>query len=261
MDTISKYTVRIILILFLQFLGKNLYAQSNVDSINFDFPSLEEFAYPFKNLNYISPRYEQVKNRDGSRYRNYILRTVFTIPDLPIHFRVELPYSTYNSSAVEKNGLGDISLRSVFVFHQKKRLLAGFALKTIFPTAKDAHLGAGDFQLNPDIGFLNVFPRSMGSIGLSAEYLFSVGKNKFGNPETSVFGISPTLDYWGKNMQIGYYPTYTYNFKTKQWNFPFDVELGWKIYKSIWARIELILPTQKYDTNSYECLVKLRHDF
>lgn len=261
MHCISKYFRYIIVLVFAIFIGNLLNAQSNKDSINYEIPSLEEFAYPFQNLNFISPRYSQVKNLDGSIQSTFLLRTVFTIPNLPFHFRVELPYATNKGTQKTTNGLGDISLRSTYVFHQQKRWLAGIALKAILPTAKYAAIGNGDFQLNPEIGFLKVFPRSKGSVGLSVDYLFSAGKNKFNNIGTSVLGLSPTIDYWGKKMQIGYYPAYTYNFKTKEWIFPFDVELGIMLQKNWWARFELILPMGKNRSNESEFLIKLRYDF
>lgn len=238
-----------------------LYAQNDKDSINFKMPSLEEFANPFQNLNYISPRFSQVKNLDGSVQKTTLLRTVFTIPDLPIHFRVELPYSIYSDSNQFIKGLGDISLRSVFVFHQKNRILAAIALKTILSTASNSELGSGDFRFNPEVGFLKIFPKSKGSIGLSTEYLFSINQSKFGHPRSSILGLSPTLDYWGENFQIGYYPTYTYNFLTKQLSIPFDVEIGFKLYKSWWIRYELILPMGPYKASKYEFEIKLRCDF
>jgi hypothetical protein len=242
-------------------MNTTIWAQNKKDSINFDNPHLEEFAYPYSDLNYISPRFDRVNQNNGTYYNTYLLRTVLTIPNIPLHFRIDFPFATSNASGKAITGLDDISLRSVFVFHQVKRWLSGAAVKLIIPTASNPSLGSGAWQLNPGYGFLQVFPDSKGSVGLTTDYRFSISSNKYGNPNISVLGIAPTLDYWGKNSYIGYYPTYTYNFITKSWVIPFDVEFGYQFIKKWWASVEYIVPMGKNKPFKNEFGIKLRHNF
>jgi hypothetical protein len=242
-------------------LSSTIWAQEKKDSINFNNPHLEEFAYPFSDLNYISPRFDHINQNNGSYYNTYLLRTVLTIPNIPLHFRIDLPFATSNASGLAITGLDDISLRSVFVFHQVKRWLSGAGLKLIIPTSSNRNIGSGAWQLNPTYGFLNVFRDSKGSFGLSTDYRFSISSNKYGNPNISVLGIAPTLDYWGKNSYLGYYPTYTYNFISKSWVIPFDVEFGYQFVKKWWASIEYIVPMGKNKPFKDEFGIKLRHNF
>lgn len=240
---------------------KPISAQDKKDSINFDNPHLEEFAYPFADLNYVSPRFDRVNQNNGSFYNTYLLRTVVTIPHVPLHFRIDLPFASTNPAGQTITGLDDISLRSVFVFHQIKRLLTGAALKLIIPTSSNPNIGSGAWQLNPAYGFLQVFKNSKGSIGLSTDYRFSISSNKYNKPNISVLGIAPTLDYWGKNSFLGYYPTYTYDFISKSWTIPFDVEFGYQFVKKWWVSVEYIVPMGKNKPFKDEFGIKLRHNF
>ncbi len=244
-----------------QSISASLLAQDKKDSINFEIPHLEEFAYPFSDLNYVSPRFDRVNQNNGGYYNTYLLRTVLTIPNIPLHFRIDLPFATNNNSGKSTTGLSDISLRSVFVFRQVKRWLTGAALRLIIPTASSPQLGAGSWQLNPAYGFIKILPNSKGSFGLSTDYRFSLGHNKYNNPNISVLGIAPSIDYWGKNSYLGYYPTYTYNFITKTWSFPLDVEFGYQFMSHWWASFEYIVPLEKNKPFKEEFGIKLRHNF
>jgi hypothetical protein len=238
-----------------------LFAQEKKDSINFNIPHLEEFAYPYSDLNYVSPRFNHIDNNNGSYYNTYLIRTVLTIPHIPVHFRFDLPFSTTNYARSAITGLDDISLRSVYVFRQQRSNLNGIGLKLTIPTASIPGIGSGDWQLDPAYGFLHIFKNSKGSIGLTTDYNFSISGNKYNISSISVLGIAPVLDYWGKNIFLGYYPTYTYNFISKTWSFPLDVEFGYEFIKKWWASVEYIVPLEKKTLYKDQFGIKLRHNF
>lgn len=231
-----------------------------LDTSSRSLPHLEEFVYPFKNMNFISPRFDRINFNDGSFYNTYYIRSVYTPLKAPVHIRFELPVATTNTSGKTVTGLDDISLRAVYVLGKVRRWFNGVGMKLIMPTSTDASIGAGAWQLQPAYGIVNIFPGDKGSFTLSADYRFSVGGNKYNNPGISVFGIAPNVDYWADKFYIGYYPTYTYNFKTSIWSFPFDIEAGYLFLKNWWISAEYIVPMEKNKPFKNEFGIKLRYN-
>lgn len=161
---------------------------------------------------------------------------------------------------VPVTGFDDMSLRALYILGSKGRWFNGVGLKMIFTTSTDKSIGSGAWQLQPAYGILNIFPGNKGSFTLGIDYRFSIGGNKYQNSSISVLGIAPNIDYWADKFYIGYYPTFTYNFKNAVWSFPIDVEAGYRILKQCWLSFEYIIPIEKNKPFKNEFGIKLRVD-
>jgi len=201
----------------------------------------EVIAYPFRNFNFINPQFDRVNKADGSYFNTYLTRVVVTT-ESKNHFRVDLPFASTNATADHSTvfGFSDMDLRYTRILGRGRNTFWGASAQIYLPTASNEALGSGICQLRTGLGGIYLFPRSRGSIFLSGEYRFSIHKE--GKANVSVFAWSPNCDYWFKKGYVGYYATWTYDFRAGRLDIPLDVEAGYPVFKNIVASFEYILP-------------------
>lgn len=251
-----KYLYMALLLCTCYFLsGKNCYGQEEIKG-----RAAELIAYPFRNFNLISPRFDRINYGNGDYFNSYIVRGIFT-KKTTHHFRIDIPMASTNIDSDGKTvfGLSDISFRYTQVLGRINNIFYGAACKVVLPTASQSELGGGKFQAHPSIGGIYFFPHQKGSVFFSAEYRFSFAGQE-DKPGIKVLAISPNIDYWGKKFYAGYYASWTYDFNASKWDIPIDVEAGYFIIKNIALSAEYILPLLNNATYVNEYAIKLRFD-
>ncbi|MNT19846.1 hypothetical protein D3C72_1551260 [compost metagenome] len=176
-----------------------------------------------------------------------------------LHLKLDLPFGRTNATD-DGNidfGLQDVDFRFTQLLGRSENFFYGYHVRFYFPTATQESLGSGKFQADPGAGFAYFFPGLKGSIVFAVDYRFSyLGDGS--RPDISVLGIAPNIDYWGNNWYIGYYPTYTYDFKNDVFDFPLDIEAGYFLTSAIVLSAEFIQPLLKTRTYENEFSIKLR---
>ncbi len=225
--------------------------------------NIEQFAYPFKDFTYISPRYDRTTYDNNGFSESYYIRTVYTAKGRD-HFRLDLPLGRSNMTDDGKVdfGLSDISLRFTQYAFELRHWFFGYALKAVFPTATFDALGAGKWQLHPGIGGNYFFGENddKGSFLFAMEYRFSVAGDK-NRDDVSMLAIIPNIDIWMPRWYLGYYATWSYNFITDYFDLPLDVEFGYFLTQRFVVAAEMILPLLKEAPYRNEFSIKLRYAF
>ncbi|HSC55409.1 MAG TPA: hypothetical protein VLC98_17400 [Phnomibacter sp.] len=221
--------------------------------------NVEVVPYPYRYFSFISPRYTRLFLENEKWSDTYLLRTMISVKGR-WHFRMDLPYVNTNATATGKtiSGMGDMNVKVIKSFVQKKSTFFGAALLAGFPTASHEEIGNGKFTLDPQLGGFHVFNNETGSAVLALDYNFSYA----GDPNRSnisVLGIMPNVDWWGKKTYAGYYATWYYNFITHKWDIPIDIEVGHQILKKVYLSAEWIYPLQKDPTYLQSITMKLRY--
>lgn len=219
----------------------------------------EEIPYPFRHFSFISPRYSRLYLGDHQFSESYFVRTLVSLKGR-IHLRLDVPVVRTNTTSDGKviSGLGDVTFKVIKTFAQKGSTFFGGALLGTFPTASHTETGSGKYQLDPQVGGFYIFPKESGSVVLALDYNFSYAGHASRN-DISVLGIMPNIDWWGKRAYAGYYPVWTYNFKTKQWDIPLDIEAGYMVVKKFYVSAEWIYPLLKDKTYLQMFIIKLRY--
>ncbi len=220
--------------------------------------TIESFPYPYNHFTFIQPRYDRLNLKNDAYLNSYILRATKTFDNFS-HLRLEVP--TADNGDVF--GLSDVKVRYIHSSPVHDKFFAGYGAELTFPTATDEALGAGKWQVRPEVGmvyFMGEPNHVLGSITLGVDYRFDYA-GPSDRDHISVLGIVPNIDYWGKNWYIGYYATWTYDFNTEIFDLPLDVEFGYSILPPLTLSIEYIQPLIKERTYNNEFAIKLRYMF
>ncbi len=225
--------------------------------------NIEEFAYPFKDFTYISPRYDRTNYDNNGFYESYYIRSVYTLK-MRNHFRFDLPLGRSNMTPDGKTnvGLSDISLRYTRYVFEIKHWFLGYAMQVVLPTATSDALGGGKWQLRPAIGGNYYFGENddKGSILLAVEYRFSFAGDS-DRDQVNILAFMPNIDIWRPRWYLGYYATWTYDFDTEYFDLPLDVEFGYSVTDKFVVSAEVIFPLLKEAPYRYEFSFKLRYAF
>lgn len=226
---------------------------------------VEAFPYPYKNLLFVSPRFDRQNLKGGDYFNTYLLRTVFTDKGSS-HFRVDIPLANSNTSGSNVFGLADMNLRYVHAIPLhglSNRLYGGISLEAVLPTATDKSLGSGKWQAWPGIGavyFRGDDKNVSGTVSFMCEYRFSYAGSR-DRSDVRVLAFAPNIDWWFKKGYIGYYATWTYNFENEVFDLPVDVEAGYFLSSRFVLSAEYIQPLIKKRVYNNEFAVKLRCNF
>ncbi len=220
----------------------------------------EVFPYPYRHFTYIQPRFDRT-NYDGDGYLNaYVIRTGISMPG-DFNMRVELPLAETNLPGTHVFGLSDIKLRLLHATELYESLYLGYGAEFAFPTATDPALGAGKWQFRPELGAVYFFGKAdevKGSATLGVDYRFDYA-GQSDRRHISVLGIVPNIDYWAPRWYIGYYATWTYDFNSRIFDLPLDVEFGYTLFPKIVVAFEFIQPLIKNTGYQNEFAIKLRY--
>ncbi len=219
---------------------------------------VEVFPYPWDHFTFIQPRYDRQNQKDGAYLNSYIIRATKTF-DNTSHVRLELP--TADNGDVF--GLSDIKVRYMHSSPLKEHFYLGYGAEFTFPTATDDALGAGKWQVRPEVGliyFLGQPGRPIGSVILGVDYRFDYA-GPGDRDHISVLGIVPNIDYWAEKWYVGYYATWSYDFNNKIFDLPLDVEFGYTFVRNLTLAVEYIQPLIKKRTYNNEFAIKLRYMF
>ncbi len=220
--------------------------------------SAETFPYPYEHFSFVQPRYDRLNLKYGDYLNSYIIRATKTFPRAS-HLRFEIP--TADNGDVF--GLADIKVRYVQASSMKNNLYVAYGAEMTFPTATDEALGAGKWQARPELGvvyFLGQPDKVIGSVILGVDYRFDYA-GQSNRDHISVLGIIPNIDYWGDKWYVGYYATWTYDFKSEIFDLPLDIELGYTFIPQFTFALEYIQPLLKERTYNNEFAIKLRYMF
>ncbi len=218
----------------------------------------EVFPYPFKDLYYISPRFDRQNLKNDQYFNSYILRSIATIGG-SYHFRLDVPLANSNTSGSDVFGLSDISLKfSHAVVSHNKQLYFGYSIQSVFPSATNESLGGGKWQLRPGVGFMYFRDKLAGTYSFAVEYRFSfAGSSQASN--VRALAISPNVDWWFKRWYIGYYATWLYDFESNILDIPIDIEAGYSVLSGLTLSAEFIQPLLEKRSYNNEFAIKLRY--
>ncbi len=254
----KRHTILLILtVLF--FCTSTIHAQNRYDMQG---RASELFPYPYKDLKFVIPRFDRQNLVGGNYFNSYVVRSVMTFKTT-YHLRMEVPLANTNTSGENVFGLSDINFRFIHTKPIHEQLYWGYGGLLVLPTATDKSLGAGKWQLRPQVGMIYFMGNKddvKGTIMLGAEYRFSFAGSS-SRQKINVAAISPNIDYWAKKWYIGYYATWTYDFENDILDIPLDVEFGYSVSSHVVLSAEYILPLIKKRTYNNEYAFKVKYLF
>ncbi len=227
--------------------------------------NIELYSYPYKELFFVSPRFDRQNQKYGNYYDTYLLRTVLTL-DQTYHFRVDLPFASSNASGENQFGFADMNIKFMHTIPTHKmnnRLYGAYGFEMVLPTASHENLGSGKWQLWPGLGliyFKGEGENTTGTYSLSFEYRFSFAGDK-DRPDIKILAWAPNVDWWFKKWYVGYYATWTYDLENEILDIPVDIEVGYNIVSSLVLSVEFIQPLLKNRSYNNEFGIKLRYNF
>jgi len=170
-----------------------------------------------------------------------------------------------NPSGAYHVGLGDVQTQVLLTHEINSRLAFGFGTQIIVPTAGDRLLGTGKLQMLPTAGYRYALPEiSDGSFAtFGMRYDVDVA-GPDGRRHISNLQFAPTFSVaLLRDVFVTFYPNSSirYNFVTRSWFVPFDMQVGKLWGKSIMTSVEGFVPMYRGVSPLYDYRVELRVGF